>query len=108
MSVWRQKALQTAPELRADFQDPDLSPYMVFSEFRHLLKIAHENNDLPRIEQIYQYAGWCLNQADNEIILTQLPQWLKKDIYLKVRDLLVHGLSGDQIKILDRQYDITR
>ena len=32
MSTWRQKAIEVEPELKNDFQDPDLSPYTVFSE----------------------------------------------------------------------------
>ena len=53
MSVWRQKAIEIAPELKKDFQDPDLSPYTVFSELLYLLEQAHINKDISRIQKIY-------------------------------------------------------
>jgi hypothetical protein len=32
MSVWRQKAIECLPEERKDFEDPESSIYLVFSE----------------------------------------------------------------------------
>ena len=124
MSVWRQKALQIAPELKTDFQDPALSLYTVLSEFIRLLKEAHQGNDQKKIEQIYNYAEWCFRQTDktlwnaagvsfyehlaeDEHVFSQVAKWLKRDIYIKIRGLLLLNTSDERIRILDRQYGIT-
>jgi len=95
MSVWRQKAIEIAPELKKDFQDPDLSPYTVFSELLTLLVQAHANNDTTTIKNIYDYAAWCSQQkdqklwnaagvcfyehlCDNELVFAQFTKWIKK------------------------------
>src|ERR1044072_1127142 len=104
MSVWRQKAIDIAPELKKDFRDPDLSPYLVFSELLSLLHDAHENNDVERIQKIYDYAEWCSKQkdeklwnaagvsfyehlADDELVFSQFTTWVKKDVYFEHRDI---------------------
>ena len=121
MSVWRQKAIDIAPELKKDFQDPDLSPYTVFSELHSLLREAHKNNDVERIQKIYDYAEWCSKQkeeklwnaagvsfyehlADDEGVFGQFTKWIKKDVYFEHRDLLNTRFDDDKMKLLDRFY----
>lgn len=67
MSVWRKKALECAPELRAEFEEPDLTIYTVFMELRPLLIQAHRDKDRDRQALIYDFADWCFHQPNNEL-----------------------------------------
>ena len=121
MSKWRQKALEIAPELKKDFQEPDLSPYMVFSEFLALLEQAHSDKDEARIKNIYDYAEWCSKQkdqklwnsagvsfyehlADNDLVFSQFTKWVKKSVYFDHRNLLSHRFDDEKMNQLDRFY----
>ncbi|MBS1513079.1 MAG: hypothetical protein JST86_19740 [Bacteroidetes bacterium] len=121
MSTWRQKAIEIAPELKKDFQEPDLSPYYVFSTLLSVLKQAHIDNDLARIKSIYDYAEWCSQQkdqklwnaagvsfyehlSDDELIFSQFTRWVKKSIYAAHRDLLNNRFGEDKMKQLDKFY----
>lgn len=125
MSTWRQKAIEVAPELKNDFQDPDLSPYTVFSELLALLEQAHIDNDIIKIKNIYDYAEWCSQQkdqklwnsagvsfyehlCDNELVFSQFTKWVKNKIYLDHRDLLNHRFDADKMKQLDKFYGWTK
>lgn len=125
MSMWRQKAIEIAPELEKDFQDPDLSPYTVFSELLPLLVQAHIDNDTTKIKNIYDYAEWCSQQkdqklwnsagvsfyehlGDNEIVFSQFTRWVKKSIYFEHRDLLNNRFNDDKMKQLDGFYGWTK
>jgi hypothetical protein len=121
MSAWRQKAIQIAPELKHEFQAADLSTYTMFSELLALLRQAHKDNNVDRIEHIYNFAEWCFQQkdeklwnaagvsfyehlGDNELVFSQFTKWLKKNIYLDIRGLLELRLSDEQMKQLDNFY----
>ena len=121
MSMWRQKAIEIAPELKKHFQDLDLSPYTVFSEFLSLLEQAHIDNDTTKIKNIYDYAEWCSQQkdqklwnsagvsfyehlGDNELVFSQFTKWIKKSIYFELRDLLNHRFDEEKMKQLDKHY----
>lgn len=125
MSVWRQKAIEVAPELKKEFQDPGLSPYTVFSEFLSQLEQAHIGNDTTKLKNIYDYAEWCSQQkdqklwnsagvsfyehlGDNELVFSQFTKWIKKSIYLEHRDLLNHRFDDDKMKQLDKYYGWTK
>ncbi|MBX3241365.1 MAG: hypothetical protein KIT80_17780 [Chitinophagaceae bacterium] len=111
--------------IKKDFQDPDLSPYTVFSELLALLEQAHIDNDTTRIKNIYDYAEWCSLQkdqklwnsagvsfyehlCDNELVFAQFTKWIKKSTYSKHRDLLKLRLEDDKMKQLDRFYGWTK
>ena len=121
MSTWRQKAIDIAPELKTDFQAPDLSPYTVFMELLGLLKEAYGNKDTERIQRIYEYAEWCFRQkdqklwnaagvsfyehlADSDLMFSQFTQWIKKDIYFAIRELLNFRIDETKMKHLDHYY----
>lgn len=121
MSTWRKKAMETAPELHKDFQDPELSPYTVFSELLALLEQAHVDNNTDRIQKIYDYAAWCSRQkdqklwnaagvsfyehlADNELVFSQFTKWVTKEIYFEHRNLLDHRFDDNKMKQLDKFY----
>lgn len=121
MSTWRQKAIAIAPELKNDFQAPDLSPYTVFMELLNILKQAYINNETERIQRIYEYAEWCHRQkdqklwnaagvsfyehlADNDLMFSQFTKWIRKDIYLAIRDLLNQRIDEKKMTYLDHFY----
>ena len=125
MSVWRQKALEIAPELKTEFQDPDLSLYLVFGDFLSLLKQAHADNNINRIQQIYDFAEWCFRQkdkklwnaagvsfyehlGDHEILFSEFPKWVKKSIYLDIRHLLCLSVDDKKMQQLDKHYGLTK
>lgn len=124
MSAWRQRAIEIAPELKKDFQESGLSPYKVFSELLSLLEQAHINNDTSRIQKIYDYAEWCFQQkdqklwnaagvsfyehlGDKDIIFLQFTNWIKKNIYMEIRNLIYQRLDSDKVKSLDKYYGWT-
>jgi hypothetical protein len=125
MSVWRQKAITCAPELKTVFQDPDLTPYDVFMELFPLLEQAHINQDQTRLTAIYQFAAWCLQQkhknlwnaagvcfyehlVDSELTFQYFTQWIKKDIYVAIRNLLILRATDAQMKQLDGFYGLNK
>jgi hypothetical protein len=125
MSVWRQKAIEVAPELKKVFQDPDLSPYIVFSEFLSLLEQAHIDNDTSKLKSIYDYAEWCSLQkdqklwnsagvsfyehlGDNEPVFSQFTRWIKKSVYFELRDLLYNRFDKERMRQLDKHYGWTK
>jgi hypothetical protein len=121
MSVWRQKAIDCAPELKKEFQEPDLTPYTVFMELLPVTVQAHMDNDEQKLRKIYDFAEWCHRQedgnlwnavgvsfyehlADDEPTWLAFTNWIKKDIYFDVRDLLLERLADDKMKKLDDFY----
>lgn len=121
MSTWRQKAIEIAPELKNEFQSPDLSPYTVFSELLVLVEQAYENDDVDRLNKIYGFAAWCLKQKDQKLwnaagvsfyehlgdtdkTYPAFTNWVTKEIYAEIRNLLEWRLDDEKMKTLDRFY----
>jgi glutaredoxin len=121
MSTWRQKAIECAPELRTEFQETDLTPYTVFNELLVILEQAHLEKDNERLTKIYSFAAWCHKQKDKKLwnavgvsfyehltdkeeTYQQFTNWITKDIYFDIRDLLYQRASQEQIKQLDEFY----
>jgi len=121
MSAWRQKAIECAPELKKDFESPDLTPYAVFIELLPIAQQAHINKDDNRLQKIYDYAEWCFKQkdknlwnavavtfyehlADTETTFLQFTKWIKKEIYFDIRDLLNQRVDENKMKQLDSYY----
>ncbi|MBL7700691.1 MAG: hypothetical protein JNM14_00455 [Ferruginibacter sp.] len=114
-------AIECAPELRSEFQADDLTPYDVFMELLPILRKAHIDKDNERLEKIYSYAAWCHQQkdkklwnaagvsfyehlADTDETFTQLTNWIKKEIYFDIRNLLYQRTDEEKIKSLDKYY----
>src|SRR5688572_12596252 len=125
MSVWRQKAIEIAPELKREFQDPNLTPYTVFTELLFLLKQAHDRGDVERLRKIYNYAEWCFRQkeqklwkaawvsfyehlGDTDITFSAFTNWVKREIYFEIRELLNQRLEDEKMKKLDSYYGWTK
>lgn len=121
MSTWRQKAIECAPELRPEFEATDLTPYTVFMELLPVTKQAHINNDHEKLAKIYAFAEWCHKQKDENLwnavgvcfyehlvdtdeTFLAFTNWIKKEIYVEIRDLLLHRASDEQIKKFDSYY----
>jgi hypothetical protein len=67
MSVWRQKAMDITPELKKEFEDPDLSPYIVSKKrrrygmqpaYRSMSTLRMMNWCLVKMKQLDRYYGW--------------------------------------------------
>ena len=121
MSTWRQKAIECAPELKQEFNASDLTPYTVFMELLPITRQAHIDKDDARLEKIYNYAEWCSKQKDEKLwnaagvsfyehlcdydeTFSGFTNWIKKEIYLDIRDLLNQRFDDDKMKKLDDYY----
>ncbi|MES2773923.1 MAG: hypothetical protein V4722_07050 [Bacteroidota bacterium] len=124
MSVWRQKALACAPELRIEFEAPDLTPYTVFMELLPITVQAHIDKDNEKLERIYDFAEWCFRQkakdlwnaaavsfyehlGDRDETFSEFTRWIKKDIFIDIRGLLTLMNEAEKMKSLDKYYGWT-
>jgi hypothetical protein len=121
MSAWREKAMECAPELKRKFESSDLTPYTVFMELLPITRQAHIDKDHKQLQKIYDYAEWCYKQkekklwnavgvsfyehlCDYEETFSGFTNWVKKEIYFGIRDLLNHRFDDDKMKLLDDYY----
>jgi hypothetical protein len=121
MSVWRKKAIECAPELKKEFESPDMNLYTVFADLLPILRQAHRDNDVKRLKTIYDFAEWCHRQkseelwnpvgvsfyehlADSNETYLQFTNWIKKDVYLDIRNLLYQRVEEEKLKRLDDYY----
>lgn len=121
MSVWKRKAIECLPELRKEFEKPEISIYDVFSEMLVAVIVAHKEKDDDKLKRIYDFAEWCLNHrgkdiwnaagvsfyehlGDNETTLRDFAKWVKPEIYSQIRGLLELRVSETQLKRLDGLY----
>jgi hypothetical protein len=121
MSVWREKAVECAPELKKEFEQEYLTLYTVFMELLPILLQAHIDNDLERLKKIYDFAEWCLKQedeelwnpagvsfyehlADSDVTYLQFTNWIKKETYFDIRDLFNQRVEDEKMRKLDDYY----
>ncbi|ACU62607.1 DUF7674 family protein [Chitinophaga pinensis] len=121
MSVWRRKAIECMPENRAELQNPGSSIYEAFFELLPAIRTAHRQKDTAKLKSCYAFAEWCFSQrekdlwnaagvafyehlADNEETLKEMPKWVKRSIYIQIRDLLVLRVGEDLVKQIDKLY----
>jgi hypothetical protein len=122
MSTWRKKAIEIAPELRKDFEEPNIEIYSVFSELLTILENSFKNKDIEKIENIFNYAEWCFRQkeqklwnaagvsfyehlGDNIETFANFTNWIKKDIYFDIRGLLQLRINEEKLETLDKFYN---
>ena len=121
MSVWRRKAIECMPDHRQEFEKKDTSIYEVFFTLLDETVRAHRSNDITKLRDYYAFAEWCLDQratdlwnaagvafyehlADQEETLQAMPAWVKKSIYMRIRDLLVWRIGEDRVRHVDTLY----
>jgi hypothetical protein len=121
MSAWRRRALETFPELRAEFEPPETTLYGVFSRLVQWCRDAHESGDAAALSRIYGFAEWCARQsakelwnpagvafyehlADSQVTLATIPQWVARDVFEDIADLLAGRIGPDKVAILRSQY----
>lgn len=63
MEQWREKAIETFPELASRFE-PDGSPYVLWVELWMAFEDAYDKTppDESLIRRIYRYSAWCCDQ----------------------------------------------
>lgn len=121
MSAWRKKAMDCLPERKKEFEDPDTSIYDVFIELMPFVVEAHRQKDKDRLERIYGFAEWCFRQKQKDLwnaagvafyehlgdypeTLSGMVQWVKKEIYKGIRELLKRRISERDLAELDQHY----
>lgn len=120
MSVWRRKAIECLPELRAEFQKPETGIYDIFIELFAALKAAHAEADPEKLQRIYAYAEWCFRSKKQDLwnaagiafyehlidydeTKAAMPAWVKPDIYADIRGLLEVRMPEKELLLLDKQ-----
>lgn len=123
MSVWRRKAIECLPAMKKEFERKSLSIYEVFSEVLAETIKAHKENDKIRLKKYYDFAEWCFRQKEKDLCnaagvsfyehlgdqaetLLAMPLWVKRHIYSQIRDLLKLRLPEEELKKIDKLYNI--
>jgi hypothetical protein len=121
MSAWRQKAIEVCPDLRKEFEDPEMTIYEVFFELLPRVRQAHSRGDNDELRLIYAYAEWCFAQkardlwnsagvafyehlVDNPVTFAAIPQWLSPGVFADVRTLFEARLSPAEYRRLCDAY----
>ena len=121
MSVWRRKAIECLPELRKEFEHPDMTIYSAFTEILVATRQAHIKNDISKLKKIYGFAEWCFRQKKKKLwnaagvsfyehlgdyneIYQAIPTWINRDIYHDIKPLLEWRLGKNKFKELDEYY----
>ena len=66
MATWRRKAIELFPELRRELNHPEYTIYWLFFDLYPEVQIAHRESDSARLDKIYGYAAWCIDQTSKE------------------------------------------
>jgi hypothetical protein len=125
VSAWRRRALETFPELRAEFEPPNVTLYDVFSRLIQRCRDAHNSGDDKALSRIYGFAEWCARQsakelwnpagvsfyehlADSPVTLAAIPRWVARDVFEDISELLVARIGLDKVAVLRSEYGKSR
>jgi hypothetical protein len=67
MANWRRRFLDLFPDLRAEAQRPDFTPYPAFFELLPRVRVAHQHDDAATLRRIYGFARWCLESRSRSL-----------------------------------------
>lgn len=118
MSTWRRKAIECLPEERKYFEEPGTSIYTVFSELLGAVVMFHRNNNVARLQSVYDFAEWCFRQKNEDIwnaagvsfyehlvdypeTRKEMKRWMKQEIYTDIRGLLEYRLTDKEFREID-------
>jgi hypothetical protein len=123
MSTWRRKVIESFPELKKDIESPQTSIYDAFRELLPVTIEAHKSQDTEKLKKVYAFAEWCFHQKSKDIwnaagvsffehladypeTRQSLSNWVKPEIYVKIRGLLELRLSKEHLQNIDKGYGI--
>ena len=121
MSTWRHKAIETFPDLRAEFEKPSISIYGVFFELFPRVRDAHARGDTAELQCIYNFARWCFDQkhgdlsgaavvafyehlVDEPLTRDQIPRWLPPKIFKACESLFQARLTPQEFLEFRERY----
>lgn len=93
MSAWRRRAIETLPDMRREFEDPEMTIYQVLFEMLARVENEADRKDEKEPERIFDYALWCHTNRDREItnaVGVAFYEHLADEPHL--RDMIVHRL----------------
>ena len=121
MSKWRRKAIESFPDLRRDFEQPDATIYQVFFDLLPRVQAAHSRNDTQELKRIYDFARWCFHQkaddlwnaaavafyehlVDEPVTRNEIPRWLQPDVFEDCKPLFEARLEPEEFRQLCERY----
>ena len=121
MSTWRRKALEAFPELRGEFERPELSLHEAFFVILPLCHNAHIEGNIDLLTRAYRFAAWCSRQPDPAIwnpvgvafyehltdsrpTLNAIPDWVPQDVFENVASLLEARIGKAAVDDLRSRY----
>jgi hypothetical protein len=125
VNAWRRRAIETFPEVRTEFEPPDVTLYDVFGHLIQWCREAHNSGDDAALSRIYGFAEWCPRQsaqelwnpagvsfyehlADSEATLASIPKWVARDVFENVAGLLATRIGSDAVTRIRGQYGVSR
>ena len=102
-----------------------MTPYTVFMELLPVTRQAHIKKDKERLKKIYAFAEWCHQQRDEKLwnavgvsfyehlvdtdeTYRDFTNWITKEIYLEIRELIRQRADEEQMRRLDNYYGIKK
>ena len=121
MDPWRTKLVESLPDLRSEWEDPDETIYSAFMELNAKCQEAHDREDHATLAAIYNFAAWCSRQQDKDlwnaagvsfyehiidhpIALRELPRWVPPDVFHAISGLLQWRVGDEEFAKLNVRY----
>ncbi|MEM6822961.1 MAG: hypothetical protein AAF558_13610 [Verrucomicrobiota bacterium] len=119
---WRKKAKELFPDLSWITDDPEESPYYLWTELYLICEKAHEEKDDKTLRNIYGFADWSIHHEDqdtwnsvgvsfyehivlNELAYRDLHQWVSLSAYKAAETLFKNVLSEDKFSALSQRFE---
>jgi len=122
MEEWRTKLIESLPDHRSDWEDPENSIYLAFTDLNAMCQEAHERGDDATLRAIYDFAAWCARQeeedlwnaagvsfyehvVDHPIAVRDFPRWVPPDVFRNVAPLLEERMDEQEFAQLKLRYE---